>query len=260
MAIKSKTNLKIMFVVIIIFINFYTLFLKAIPVMGQESLSQFQEKTLNLEDGSSVRYTLYLPPSITKKKPVPLVLALHYGGTVTPYFGKDILVYLVEPALRSLEPIMVSPDCPARTWNNPVSEKAILALLENLFATYLIDKNKIIITGYSMGAMGTWYLASRYPDLFSVAIPIAGIPKEALGIENCPTPFYVIHSENDELIPLAQVKKFVEEWKRKGVDIHFEVISGVGHYEYDGYVEALQKAVSWIKKQWSRKTNPDKNR
>lgn len=257
---KRRTFFKKIFKVSLIFIVYFILNLNTLALFAEIVSPQFFEKALSLEDGSTIRYTLYLPPSIEKKKSVPLVLALHYGGTVTPYFGKDILVYLVEPALHSLEPIMVSPDCPARTWNNQVSEKAILAILENLFATYPIDKNKIIITGYSMGAMGTWYLASRYPDLFSAAIPISGIPKEFLSFENNSTPFYVIHSEDDELIPLAQVRKFVEEWKRKGVNIHLEVVRGVGHYQYDGYVEALQKTISWIKKQWQKKAISGKAR
>ncbi len=252
---KGQIIFKIFFVGLLIFIISYILSSErvalSLALFTETKFSHFHEKALNLEDGLTVRYTLYLPPSIEKKKSLPLILVLHYGGTVTPYFGKDILVYLVEPAFQSLEAIMVSPDCPARTWNNPISEKAILALIDNLLANYPVDKNKIIITGYSMGAVGTWYFVSRHPGLFSAAIPISGVPKEAISLENNPTPFYVIHSEDDELIPLAQVKKFVQEMKAKGVKVHLEVIRGVGHYEYDGYVEALKKTVFWIKKQWS---------
>ncbi|MGB9893419.1 MAG: dienelactone hydrolase family protein, partial [Candidatus Saccharicenans sp.] len=191
----------------------------------------FQQKTLTLEDGTLLRYTLYVPPSISNNKPVPLVLALHYGGTVTPYFGKDILVYLIEPALWNLGAIMVSPDCPGRGWNNPKSEQAILALLDFLLKNYPVDKNKIVITGYSLGAMGTWYLVSRHPDLFSAAIPISGIPREEISLAGNKTPIYAIHSEDDELIPVEQVKQFIQGWQSKGLNIRFEVIRGIGHYE-----------------------------
>jgi len=209
-----------------------------------------QEKVLTMEDGTALRYTLSLPPSISTKKALPLVLALHYGGTVTPYFGKDILVYLVEPALRDLGAVMASPDCPARGWNNPISERAVLALLDHLKEDYPIDKNKVVVTGYSMGAFGTWYLVSRHPHLFSAAIPISGVPREEISLEKNETPVYVIHSRDDELIPLAGVKQFIQEWKSKGLNVRLEVISGIGHYDYSGYIQALQKTVSWLKKVW----------
>jgi len=212
--------------------------------------SDFQQKMLTLDDGTSIRYTLYVPPSISSNKPVPLILALHYGGTVTPYFGKDILVYLVEPALWNLGAVMVSPDCPGKGWNNPVSEQAVLTLLDYLIKSYPIDKNKIVITGYSMGAMGTWYLVSRHPDLFSAAIPISGIPREEVSLTGNNTPIYAIHSQDDELIPVERVRQFIQEWQSKGLNVRFEVIKGIGHYEYSGYVQALKKTVAWIKKVW----------
>jgi predicted peptidase len=210
----------------------------------------FQQKILTLEDGTALRYTLYIPSSISNKKPVPLVLALHYGGTVTPYFGRDILVYLVEPALRDLNAIIVSPDCPGGGWNNSASERAVLALLDHLIENYPIDKYKIAVTGYSMGASGTWYLISRHQQLFSAAIPISGIPREEISLEGNKTPVYVIYSQNDELVPVAKVEQFIQEWKSKGLNVRLEVISGIGHYEYSGYVRALRKTVPWIKKLW----------
>ncbi|MDH7513359.1 MAG: prolyl oligopeptidase family serine peptidase [Clostridiales bacterium] len=209
-----------------------------------------QEKLLTMEDGTALRYTLSLPSSISTKKAVPLVLALHYGGTVTPYFGKDILVYLVEPALRGLDAVMASPDCPARGWNNPTSERAVLSLLDYLLKNYPIDKNKIVVTGYSLGAFGTWYLVSRHPHVFSAAIPISGVPREEISLEKNETPVYIIHSQDDELIPLVGVKQFIQEWKSRGLNVRLEVISGIGHYDYSGYVQALRKTVPWLKKVW----------
>lgn len=222
--------------------------------MSKDSeLPDIQEKILTLEDGTDLRYTLSLPPSLSAEKPSPLVLALHYGGQVSPYYGKDILIYLVEPALRDLNAVMVSPDCPARGWNNPVSERAVMALLDHVMKNYLIDEQKVVVTGYSMGAFGTWYLVSRHPHLFSAAIPVSGTPRGEIRLEKNETPFYVIHSQDDEVIPLSGVKSFVQEWKSKGLDVHLEVTSGIGHYDYSGYIQPLRKTVSWLKKVWQKR-------
>jgi predicted peptidase len=210
----------------------------------------FQEKILKTETGMDLRYTLCLPSSLSKEKPVPLILALHYGGQVTPFYGKDFLDYLVEPALRELGTILAAPDCPGRDWNNPSSEAAVMSLLNQIMKDYRIDNQRILITGYSMGAIGTWYLVSKHPGLFSAAIPVSGIPQKEIVLADVNTPFYVIHSQDDELFPIQSVKNFVRESQSKGLSIRLEVVSGVGHYEYAKFVQALSGAVPWVKKTW----------
>ena len=100
---------------------------------------------------------------------MPLILALHYGGEVTPFYSKEYLNLLVKPALKNLGAIITAPDCPGEGWANPDVEKALLEFLEIISKEYNIDPNRIIITGYSMGGLGTWYLASRHSEIFSAA-------------------------------------------------------------------------------------------
>jgi hypothetical protein len=76
------------------------------------------------------RYTMTLPAGYSGEESVPLVLVLHYGGHGTPYYGKDILVDLVEPALRELGAIFIAPDCPVKDWTRTESVCYILDLLE----------------------------------------------------------------------------------------------------------------------------------
>ncbi len=77
------------------------------------------EETLALKNTTTLRYTLSVPESFSPQQPVPLIIALHYGGTVTPWYGKGYLSILVEPALRELGAVMAAPDCPANGWDNP---------------------------------------------------------------------------------------------------------------------------------------------
>ena len=48
--------------------------------------------------------------------------------------------------------------------------------LKQLLDTYLVmpevDKKRIYIVGLSMGAMGTYDLVVRYPEIFAAAVPI----------------------------------------------------------------------------------------
>lgn len=47
----------------------------------------------------------------------------------------------------------------------------LLAATDWAKRTYRIDPARTLLTGYSMGAMGTWYLAARHQDIFRAAIP-----------------------------------------------------------------------------------------
>lgn len=205
---------------------------------------------MKTETGMDLRYTLCLPSSLSKEKPAPLILGLHYGGQVTPFYGKDFLKFLVEPALRELGAILVAPDCPGKGWDNPSSETAVMSLLEQIMKDYRIDGQRIIVTGYSMGAVGTWYLVSKHPGLFSAAIPVSGIPQKEIMLAKVNTPFYVIQSQDDQLFPIQSVRNFVRESQSKGLSIHLEVVSGIGHYEYTRFFQALRDAVPWVKKKW----------
>src|SRR5262249_58742161 len=53
------------------------------------------EGTASLPGGGTLRYTLSVPEGYDSKRPVPLVVALHYGGDVTPFYGRGMIDGLV---------------------------------------------------------------------------------------------------------------------------------------------------------------------
>ena len=63
--------------------------------------------TLPLTGGRELRYTLLVPEGGGTR---PLVLALHYGGEVTPFYGRGILELLVAPALAELGAVIAAPE------------------------------------------------------------------------------------------------------------------------------------------------------
>ena len=210
------------------------------------------EKTLTLKNTTTLRYTLSIPGSYSGEQPVPLVTALHYGGTVTPWYGKGYLTILVEPALRELGAVIAAPDCPGNGWDNLSSESAILSMVDHIKQHYNINSEQVLITGFSMGAIGAWYMAARYPHIFSAAIPISGIAnRETLEIIK-DIPIYAIHSKQDEIFSIKPVQEMVREVKKKGVPVHLEVVEGISHYNTGLFAGPLRAAVPWIKKIWEK--------
>ncbi len=203
-----------------------------------------------IELDPSHRYTLHIPESYTAEKPVPLVLALHYGGHGAPFYGKFILTDMVEPALRELGAIIVSPDCPSSDWTQPESEAFVIELIENIQAEHNIDKDKILVTGYSLGGMGTWHLAASHPEQFSVGVVMAGMPPDNVLEIDWQVPLYVIHGRNDEVLPIDPTLGAVAQLQSQGEDIKLIILEGVTHYETYLFVNELKTTIPWITDNW----------
>ncbi|MBP7799892.1 MAG: prolyl oligopeptidase family serine peptidase [Thermoanaerobaculaceae bacterium] len=201
---------------------------------------------------SGQRYTIVIPGGYSPGKPVPLVLALHYGGTVTPYFSKPFLVNLVEPALRKLGAIIVAPDCTAGRWTEPQAETDVLVLLDHVRASWAIDPARTLITGFSMGGMGTWALAARHQELFTAALIVAGRPQEGSAEVAWRIPLYLIHSRNDEVVPLGPTAAIAKVLDDKGVKVKLVVVDGVTHYQVPAFVPYMRAAIPWIERAWKK--------
>lgn len=242
---KASTLTKLLFV--------FIAFLHLINIVSAEAAQEDPVMLLKITEqksGLKLRYTLSLPHSLSPGESYPLVVALHYGGEVTPFYSKDFVMSFVKPALQDLEAIFVAPDCPAKGWTNAVSETAVLELILLLMEEYNIDSDRIVLTGYSMGGLGTWYLAARHPDLFSVAIPISAPADLSTTPIIQDVPLYVIHGEQDELFPSKEVKLLYHKQKTGGAEIKLMIIEGVSHYQLARFIVPLKSTIPWIRKIW----------
>jgi len=197
-----------------------------------------------------IRFTVVIPETYDGQTRLPMVLALHYGGVVTPFYGASQLTELVEPALRETGAIMVAPDNEGTAWDNVAREARVMTLLHNLFAEYPIDRDRILVTGYSLGGIGSWYYAARHPALFSGAIPVSGRAPENVSEVDWTPPIFVIHGDRDDVFPIAQALADVDALERRGKHIRIDVVEGAVHYNVAGFREALHSTVPWIENIW----------
>jgi predicted peptidase len=202
-----------------------------------------------LEPGNRL-YTILVPKGYTGKKPVPLVLALHYGGHGAHYYGTGILNDMVAPALEELGAIIVAPDCNASDWTQPQSEQDVLDLLDYVEETYNIDQDRTLITGYSMGGMGTWHFAATHPERFKAGVVMAGSPQGDYREIDWELPLYVIHSRQDEVVPIDETLVMVGALQSQGASIRMVVLDGVTHYETYKFIQYLRDAIPWILDTW----------
>ena len=96
-----------------------------------------------------------------RPNPRPLVLALHPGGGGCYYYGGWFMQALVEPALREWGAVIVAPDVPGRSWSSPDSERAVLALLDDVVVQIRGRRRPGAGDWLQRGGAGVWYLATR---------------------------------------------------------------------------------------------------
>jgi predicted peptidase len=229
-------------------------------------------------EGTRVRFSIVVPPMSPGDR-VPLVLALHGQAstrdTVPPWFGQRSLESLYGPALRPLGAIIVAPDAPKNNWTDPVAERAMLDLMEEMKTRYPIDTMRTLVTGHSMGGMGSWFLVNRHPKAFRAAVPLTSFPlvrhtpisraglgaafdamaKDNTGAWTAPyrdVPVYAIHSRHDESVPFAAESTLVAMIKARGGLVEFVAVDSLTHGPAILYQGALRGAVPWIRRQWDR--------
>ena len=207
--------------------------------------------TFEVEGHGKMPYAVSVPAGYDPAAPHPLILVLHPGGAQGPYYGSLHMRRTFEPALRSVDAVFVAPDAPTRQWTSETSERAVMALLERILATYTIDSARILVTGFSLGGRGTWFFATRHPDLFTGAIPIAGRPGDSLLEALGDMPVHVIHSRADDVVPFGSAEDAARQLRAAGHPVALTLLDGVGHYAMGGYVGALRAAGAWMLEQWA---------
>jgi predicted esterase len=161
---------------------------------------------------------------------------------------------LVEPALRGLDGVIVAPDVPGRSWSSPDSERAVLLLLDDVMSRYAIDPARVLVTGFSAGGAGVWYLATRNPDRFTGAIAIAARPRDDDVEALASLPLYLIHSPDDEVVPFEAAQEVARLLTDRGYPVQFQSVPGYSHYATESYVGPLRDGGEWVMERWQMGT------
>ncbi|KAA3655815.1 MAG: phospholipase [Calditrichaeota bacterium] len=200
----------------------------------------------------TMNYLIYLPDEYgASEKEWPLMLFLHGAGERGNNLKK---VEIHGPpkhvaAGKKFPFIIVSPQCPnGEWWPNLTLE--LNDLLDDIIHKHAVDKNRVYLTGLSMGGYGTWALAAQYPDKFAAIAPVCGggtpIPRTARQMSKIPA--WVFHGAKDNVVPISESQKMVDALKKFDADVQFTVYPEAGH---DSWTETYNNAAlyDWLLKQ-----------
>lgn len=188
-----------------------------------------------------LNYLLHVPAAAKADagRKWPLILFLHGSGER----GGDVNRVRAHGLPKQIETqpdfpfIVVSPQCPANThWGYHFD--ALIALLDDITASYPVDDERVYLTGLSMGGAGAWNLAAFYPERFAALAPVCGSnawivgdPAQVCALKDTPT--WAFHGALDTVVPLLASAVLVSALRECGGDVRFTVYEDVGHNSWD---------------------------
>ena len=150
-------------------------------------------------DESVQPFWVYIP-----EKPAPkpgLLVFLHgYSGMTDRLVAPDVPGSLAELA-ESVGAYAVAPFGRGDTDYQHIGERDVLRVIDEMASRYGIDRDKVVLSGMSMGGLGCWCVGARHARLFNAIAIICGRAD-----------FYEWHGLSPEDIP---------SWQRDIIDVQF---------------------------------------
>lgn len=205
-------------------------------------------------DTESLQYLFFLPKDYDAdaEKAWPLLLFLHGAGER----GDNVEAVAVhgppkrvakEPEFAAKCPfIIVSPQCRnGRFW----SPGQLQALLDDIEKQYKVDKNRIYVTGLSMGGFGTWMLTADKPERFAAAAPICGGFDVKQAEKLVDVPLWAFHGDADPTVAVKLTQDMVKAIEDAGgKKVKMTIYPGVGHDSWTKTYEN-QELYDWFLEQ-----------
>lgn len=215
--------------------------------------AQHFQKTLSRE--ASLHYFLYLPPAYDGTHPFPLLLFLHGGGER----GSDLEMLKANGIPRLIAEgqhfpfVIAAPQCPL-PYRWPDQIDSLAALVEDLAASYCVDRHRIYVTGLSQGGCGTWFLGMRYPHLFAALLPVCGYRPYTYGYKEKSLPLrdmpiWTFHGALDEVVEVSETDKLVAGLREHGSAIRYTRFEDANHSGCWERVYAMPEIYDWLLQQ-----------
>jgi predicted peptidase len=198
----------------------------------------------------TIRYMLFVPKNYKSDGPkVPVMLFLHGLGECS---SDDLNRVIIHGPAKIVEShpdfpfVLISPQCPP-----PASEETakqlspselkmliqhawkpdqLIQLIDHVASQLNVDKDRIYVTGLSMGGYGTWRLAATYPERFAAAVPICGGGEpEKMAKPLSKLPVWAFHGGKDTVVPPSESQSMVDAIRREHGNILFTVYPNADH-------------------------------
>jgi predicted esterase len=222
-------------------------------------------------------YFLRIPSTYRSDRPNPLALVLHSLNNTNNEFTEFRVYQQLADARHAIAVTPLALGTDGWYWDEALVDT--LDALHDVKTHYAVDEDHVTLSGYSMGGLGTYRLATLLPDQWASAALWAGVPayyiwpwpappisaghdsRQYPGItydqlENVGhIPFMIAHGTHDELVPVAGVAHQADRLRALGYTYRFDLYPGVDHFSFDT-MNDWSRWADWLQLYRTRTVNP----
>lgn len=220
------------------------------PIIKNEVKGEFLKKQYHTE-GRAMPYRILYPK--VKRGKYPLLIFMHGAGERGTENERQLIHgrKWLEENNAKFPAVVVLPQCPTDDYwssvdiiSNAEGERkfvfndkpataalsAAIALIDSMIQLPYIDRNRIYITGLSMGGMATWEILWRKPGMVAAAAPICGGAYVEKAPEIAKTAcIRIYHGAEDKVVVPDHSRRIFEALQKQGANVSYKEYPKVEH-------------------------------
>ena len=199
---------------------------------------------LATENNFGMNYEVFYPEVY---EDLPLLIYLHGAGErgeKIDHVSRHGIPKLIGEG-REIPAVVLCPQCPAwAVWNNVVAD--VKRIIDSVVIEFGIKKDRICITGSSMGGFGTWMMGKTYPSFFAAIAPVAGGGMSWRTSKLRTTPVLAVHGVADTTVPIIYSELMVNGVNSSKGKAELISLEGMGHNDGIDFAYRSTKLIDWI--------------
>ncbi len=198
----------------------------------------------------TMKYQVYVPPSYDGHRSLPMILFMHGSGERGSDGLKQTQVGMPSQIRWHrdwFDAIVVMPQCPDDSVFRGAVADAAYSALEKSVKEFHGDRDRIYVTGLSMGGYGVWQEIVDHPGVFAAAVAVSGgltpsadmanlyvavqgdDPYAYVAARTKGLPIWIFHGAKDDVVPTIQSRTLVQAMRDSGTDVKYTEYPDIGH-------------------------------
>jgi len=169
-------------------------------------------QTEDIMVGTTSRNMIVYAPSELPEN-APLLISMHGMNQDAPFQQNAAKLEDVADTAKFL---VVYPNGLNKRWDisGNTDIEFILTIIDSMYSRYNIDRNRVYLSGFSMGGMMTYFAATKIADKIAAFAPVSGYMLRSSDYSSArPVPIIHIHGDDDQVVDYPGLGPYLQGWR-----------------------------------------------
>lgn len=207
---------------------------------------KMKRKNNFVSDDNGLNSIVYTPEN-GNVSDLPLLIYLHGAGergNNLDHLNRNAIPKFIENG-REYNAVVLCPQCPADSvWDNVVER--LKNTIDAAVAEYDIKRDRIVLTGSSMGGFGAIMMGMTYRSCFAGIAAVSGGGMSWRSSNLSGTPILLYHGDKDDDVPVIYSEMLYNSLKNKGYNAELKILEGYGHNDAINKAYEDDYLINWL--------------